>query len=105
MYKDKPLWDISLPTATWLPQGQKEQQEQPQIYCALSAHTQPTLEILAIYLHSCAGWLITETWCSAIVNRNYSSWPHLSQFTGPALIQKHQPKSRQTTIEHMKAIQ
>ena len=74
-YKDKSLWDIPLPTSTWSP---KEQQPLPQDYCALSAYTQPTLEALAIYLHSCAGWPVTETWCNAIANGNYSSWLHLS---------------------------
>ena len=59
-YKDKPLWNIPLSTATWSPH------EQPHIYCALSAYTQPTLEALAIYFHSCAGWPVTETWCNTI---------------------------------------
>ena len=94
----KALLNFSIPTAAWLKQ-------EPPIYCALSAYTQPILEALAIYLHSCAGWPVTETLGSAIANRNYSSWPHLSQFTGPAWIRKHLPKSRQTTMGHMKAIQ
>ena len=74
-YKDKSLWDIPLPTTTWSPQ---EQQEIPQIYCALSAYTQPTLEALAIYLHLCVGFPVTETWCDIIVKGNYLSWSHLS---------------------------
>ena len=41
--------------------------EQP-VYCALSAYSQPSLEALAIYLHLCAGWPVTETWCTAIAN-------------------------------------
>ena len=101
LYKDKSLWDIPLPTSTWAP---PEQQQIPQVYCALSAYTQPTLEALAIYLHSCAGWPVTETWCNVIANGNYSSWQHLSKFTGPAWIRKHLPKSKQTTMGHMKAI-
>ena len=101
-YNEKPLWDIPLPTTTL---SSQEQQEQPPIYCALSAYTQPTLEALVIYLHSCAGWPVTETWCSAIANGNYLSWPHLSQFTDPACIRKHLPKSRQRTMGNMKAIQ
>ena len=102
LYKDKSLWDIPLPTSTWSP---KEQQPLPQTYCALSAYTQPTLKALAIHLHSYTGWPVTETWCNVIANGNYSSWPHLSKFTGPAWIRKHLPKSKQTTMGHMKAIQ
>ena len=79
-FNDKSLWNIPLPTAPW---SEQEQQEEQPVYCALSAYTQPSLEALAIYLHSCAGWPVTETWCAAIANGNYSSWPHLSQFTGP----------------------
>ena len=107
LYKDKSLWDIPLPTSTWAPPEQQripEQQQIPQVYCALIAYTQPTLEALAIYLHSCAGWPVTETWCNAIAKGNYSSWPHLSKFTGPVWVRKHLPKSKQTTMGHMKAI-
>ena len=100
-YKDKSLWEIPLLASTWAP---PEQQQIPQVYCALSAYTQPTIEVLAIYLHSWAGWPVTETWCNAIANGNYLSWPHLSKFTGPTWIRKHLPKSKQTTMGHMKAI-
>ena len=51
-FNNKFLWNIPLPTAAW---SQQEQQEEPLIYCALPVYTQPTLEALAIYLHSCAG--------------------------------------------------
>ena len=85
-FNDKSLWNIPLPTAAW---SKQEQQEEQPVYCALSASTQPSLKALAIYLHSCAGWPFTETWCVATANVNYLSWPHLPQFTGPALIRKH----------------
>ena len=96
---------FSLPlTAAWSKHDEQEHLAEPPVYCAWTAYTQPTLEALAIYLHSCAGWPVTETWCAAIANGNYSSWPHLSKFTGPTWIRKHLPKSRETTMGHMKAI-
>ena len=107
LYKDKSLWDIPLPTSTWAPPEQQRIQEQqctPQVSCALSAYTQPTLEALAIYLHSCASWPVAETWCNAIAKGNYSSWPHLSKCIGLAWVRKHVPTSKQTTMGHMKAI-
>ena len=102
-FDHKSLFNMPL-TAAWSKREQQDQHKEPPVYCALSAYTQPTLEPLAMYLHSCAGWPVTETWCAAIANNNYSLWPHLSQFIGPAWIRKHLLKSRQTSMGHMKAI-
>ena len=99
-FNHKSLFNMPL-TAAWTKQ---DQQVEAPVYCALSAYSQPSLEALAIYLHACAGWPVTETWCTAIANGNYSSWPHLSKFTGPTWIRKHLPKSKETTMGHMKAV-
>jgi len=76
----------------------------PVLYCANSAYTQDTAQDLAMYLHACAGYPVVATWCQAIANGNYCSWPHLSASTGPKWVQKHLPKSIETTMGHMKAI-
>ena len=66
-FNDKSLRNIPLPTTTWTPTEQK------QVYCAWTACTQPILEALAIYLHSCTGFPVTETWYQAIAKGNYTS--------------------------------
>lgn len=76
----------------------------PVLYCANSAYTQDTAQDLAMYLHACAGYPVVATWCQAIANGNYRSWPHLSASTGPKWVRKNLPKSIETTMGHMKAI-
>ena len=58
-----------------------------------------------MYLYSCAGFNVTETSCQAKAKRNYTSWPNLPLEYDPVLVQKYLSKLKETTIEHMKAIQ
>jgi hypothetical protein len=76
----------------------------PVLYFAHSAYTQDTAQDLAMYLHACTGYPVLTTWTRAISNGNYRSWPNLSAATGPKWIRRHQPKSIETTMGHMKAI-
>ena len=88
------LWHVS----------QNTKHKNPILHSANSAYTQDTTQDLAMYLHACAGYPVVETWCQAIAQGNYRSWPHLSAATGPKFIRKHLPKSIATTMGHMKAI-
>jgi hypothetical protein len=76
----------------------------PALYCANSAYTQDTAQDLAMYLHAYTGYPIIATWCKAIAIGNYRSWSNLSASAGPKWVQKHLPKSIETTMGHMKAI-
>jgi hypothetical protein len=76
----------------------------PVLYCANSAYTQDTAQDLAMHLHACAGYPVVATWCQAIANGNYRSWPSLPASTGPKWVRKHLPKIIESTMGHMKAI-
>ena len=52
------LWKIPLPTAS----ATNPPIESSAGHCANSAYTQRNNEDLAIYLHACAGFPVTETW-------------------------------------------
>jgi hypothetical protein len=88
------LWHVAMNT----------KKKDPVLYRANSAYTQDTAQDLAMYLHACAGYPIIATWCKAIENGNYRSWPNLSASTGPKWVRKYLPKSIETTMIHMKAI-
>ena len=48
-------------TNSTLDTKQRINSERIEVYCAYTAYSQPTLEALAIYLHACAGFPVTET--------------------------------------------
>ena len=52
------------------------------------------------YLHRAAGSPVPSTWCTAIANGNYTTWPSLT----PQLVKTHLPKSAATTKGHMRQI-
>ena len=68
-FNDKTLWNIPLPTVPRIP-SERINSKRIEVYCAYTAYTQPTLEALAIYLHACAGFPVTKTWCQAIGKGN-----------------------------------
>ena len=44
---------------------------------AYSAYDLPSVEALVKYFHAAAGFPVKDTWCKAIKNGNYASWPGL----------------------------
>ena len=52
------------------------------------------------YLHCAAGSPVPSTWCEAIDNNHYATWPGLTS----QLVRKHLPKSIATTKGHMRQI-
>jgi hypothetical protein len=52
------------------------------------------------YLHRAAGSPTTATWCAAIANGNYATWPGLTAND----VQKYLPKSIATAKGHMRQV-
>ena len=67
-------------------------------HAALSAYEKHTIPQLVRYLHACAGYPTTDTWCQAINRGYYLGWPGLSA----SRVRMHLPKSEITAIGHQK---
>ena len=70
----------------------------PRPFCANSAYHQKNKKELAIYLHAAAGYPPIVTFCKAIDNGYYATWPGLTS----ELIRKHLPKSVSTIMGRQK---
>ena len=70
----------------------------PRPFCANSAYHQNTKQELAIYLHAAAGYPPKTTFCRAIDDGFYATWPGLTS----ELIRKHLPKSVPTVMGRQK---
>ena len=72
----------------------------PKHFTALSAYAKQTIPQLVRYLHACAGYPTTNTWCQAINRGYYISWPGLNA----SRVKMYLPKSELTTIGHQKLV-
>jgi hypothetical protein len=66
-------------------------------HAANSAYHQKTIPKLIQFLHVTAGSPPVKTWCKAIDNNFFSSWPGLTS----QAVRKHLPKSEATTMGHL----
>ena len=64
------------------------------------ATDQHTLPNLLRYLHGCAGYPVTSTWCQAVRRGYFITWPGLTA----SRVQRYLPKSEETALGHIKLI-
>jgi hypothetical protein len=89
------LWEVPLAPHIDEPRPTKAT---PQVVAfANSAYKQKTLQDLIVFLHATAGSPTVATWCHAIDNGHYSTWPGL---TSP-LVRKYLPKAKATIMGHL----
>ena len=69
-------------------------------HTGLNAYALQTIPQLMRYLHGCAGFPTTTTWCQAINRGYYMGWPGLDA----SRVKQYLPKSEETTMGHQKLI-